>query len=123
MRRILMLLLLMLASAELNASYYDTAYLKGLLDNCSALGDTFEANSENFVAVKDCGLSTGYILGVIDESGIINDRSLCFPRSVESEDIIVAVKGWIGQRPERMHEPAEESVVLAVRYAWACSGA
>lgn len=120
MQRLLMVALFLLVSGQAGAAFYSTEYLKKLMDNCSSLPETFEASSENFDRVKDCGLSTGYILGVFDSARLIADPSRCFPRTVESEQLVSAVYGWIRSHPERVHQPADKSVMAAINESWSC---
>jgi len=120
MKRFLIITALLLASGQAGAAFYSTAYLKQLADNCNALPETFEANKANFARVKDCGLSTGYILGVFDALKVTADRSRCLPGTVQSEQVVAAVENWIGKHPERHHQPADKSVNSAVSEAWGC---
>ena len=120
MKRILILAALLLSPAPGQAAYYSSDYLRGLLDNCNALPETFAATPESFASVKDCGLSTGYILGVVDALGLVNDRKLCFPRTIRSEELVAAVQRWIHGHPDQVNRPADEAVDAAVRSAWAC---
>jgi hypothetical protein len=120
MKRFLIFTALLLASGQAGASFYSTDYLKQLLDSCDALPGTFEANKENFAHVKDCGLSTGYILGVFDNLNIMADRSRCLPHTVQSEQVVAAVEIWIRSNPDRGQEPADRSVNSAITEAWRC---
>ena len=120
MKRFLILALLLLASGQAGAAFYSTGYLKPLLDSCNALPETFEANKENFARIKDCGLSTGYILGVFDSLKVMADRSRCVPQTVQSEQVVTAVENWIGNNPDSGLEPADRSVNSAVSAAWRC---
>ena len=120
MKRILILVLLLAASGPATAAFYTTDYLKQLIDSCSALPETFEATPENFSRTKDCGLSTGYILGVYDALNIIADRSLCFPGTVQTEQVFAAVEKWMEKHPERLQESADKSVQAAIRETWSC---
>lgn len=120
MKRFLILAALLLTSGQASAIYYSSEYLQKLLDNCSSLPETFDASSENFDRVKDCGLSTGYILGVFDSLKLIADKSRCFPRTVESGQLVSAVYGWIQSHPERIHQAADKSVIAAINETWSC---
>ena len=120
MKLILMLVALLLTSTPAAAEYYRTEYLKKLLDNCSALSESFDASTENFQRVKDCGLSSGYILGIFDSRNVISDRSKCFPSPLQSEEVIAVVETWLRNHPEQRHEPADESVMAAFKDAWRC---
>ncbi|MFC1720262.1 Rap1a/Tai family immunity protein [Pseudomonadota bacterium] len=120
MKRFLILTALLLASGQADAAFYSTSYLKQLLDSCNALPGTFEANKENFSSIKDCGLSTGYILGVFDNLNVMADRSRCFPHSLKSEQVVAAVENWIRNNPDRGQEPADRSVNSAISEAWRC---
>ncbi len=120
MKQLLILTVLLLVSWQTNAAFYSTGYLGQLLDSCNALPDTFNADSENFARVKDCGLSTGYILGVFDSLNVIADRSRCFPEAVRSEQVIAAVDHWIQKHPGSDLEPADKSVNFALNETWRC---
>lgn len=121
MKRILIVTLLLLASGPASAAFYSTEYLEQLLQNCSSLEETFDASSENFARVKDCGLSTGYILGVFDGLNVISDRSKCIPGTIQSEQVVAVVENWILKHPERRSEAADKSVRSAFAEAWACT--
>lgn len=121
MKRILIVTLLLLASGPVSAAFYSTQYLEQLLENCSSLPATFDASAENFARVKDCGLSTGYILGVFDGLNVISDRSKCIPGTIQSEQVVAAVEKWILEHPERRPEAADKSVSSAFAEAWACN--
>ena len=120
MKRFLIFTVLLLASGQASAAFYSTGYLKQLLDSCNALPETFEANRENFSHIKDCGLSTGYILGVYDALHVMADRSHCFPGTIQSEQVIEAVENWIRSNPDRGHEPADRTVNAALSETWRC---
>ena len=120
MKRISIIALCLLAPAWANAAFYDTAYLGRLLGSCDALPETFEATAENFERIKDCGLSTGYILSVYDTLHVMADRSLCLPSSLAAEQAVAVVDTWIRNHPERAGNPAEESVRSALQAAWSC---
>lgn len=124
MKRILMLLLLLSLSVSTTAgaAFYDTEYLNRLIDSCNALPETFEANAENFARVKDCGLSTGYILGIYDALDVMADRSKCPPGTLQSAQAVEAVGNWIRNHPEQSKSPADKSVRLALEQTWSCSG-
>jgi hypothetical protein len=120
MKRFLILAFLLLASGQAGAAFYSTTYLKQLLDSCHTLPETFEATKENFARIKDCGLSTGYILGVFDSLNVMADRSRCLPQTIQSEQVVTAVENWIGNNPDRGLDPADRSVNSAVSAAWRC---
>lgn len=120
MKRISIIALCLLAPAWANAAFYDTAYLGRLLGSCDALPETFEATAENFGRIKDCGLSTGYILGVYDTMHVMADRSLCLPSTLPTEQAVGVVDSWIRSHPERAGNPAEQSVRSALKEAWSC---
>ena len=120
MKRFLILTALVLASGQAGAAFYSTGYLKQLMDNCNALPDTFEANKESFARIKDCGLSTGYILGVFDSLNVMADRSWCFPGTVQSGQVVETVENWIRNNPVRTDEPADRSVNSALSETWRC---
>jgi hypothetical protein len=121
MKRFLILTALLLASGPAGAAFYSTGYLKQLMDSCNALPETFEANKENFVSIKDCGLSTGYVLGVFDALNVMANSSRCFTRTIQSEQVVAAVENWIRNNPDRSHEPADRSVNSALSEAWRCT--
>ena len=120
MKRILSVFLLILISVQASAAFYTTEYLKGLIDSCNAMPETFDATLENFARVKDCGLSTGYILGIYDESNVISDRSKCFPETLQSEDVVRVVEHWLQAHPESWQQPADRSVSSALGEGWLC---
>ena len=120
MKQILFLTVILLASAPASAAFYSTDYLKQLIDSCNSLPDTFDANQENITRVKDCGLSTGYILGIFDELNVITDKSKCFPEALQSEQVFSVVENWLQNHPERRHESADKSVNSAFSAAWPC---
>jgi len=120
MKQFLILTALLLASGQAGAAFYSTDYLKQLIDSCNSLPDTFDINGENFARIKDCGLSTGYILGVFDSLNVMADRSRCFPGTVQSEQVVTAVENWIQNHPERIQEPADKSINSAISEAWFC---
>lgn len=120
MKRILVLTIMLLASGQASAAFYGTDYLKQLLDSCNLLTDPFDANQENFTRVKDCGLSTGYILGIWDARNVTSDRSKCFPATLPSEQVVAMVENWIKNHPERWQDSADKSVNSALSEAWSC---
>jgi len=120
MKRILIVTALLLASGTACPAFYSTGYLAGLLESCGSLPETFEANQENITRVKDCGLSTGYILGIYDANNALSDRAKCFPSTLPSEQAVAAVENWIRQHPERSADPADQSVRTALDEAWTC---
>lgn len=120
MKKPLILTVLLLASGPAAAAFYDTAYLGRLIENCNALPDTFDVTPENVSRIKDCGLSTGYILGVFDALRVISSRSMCLPGTVTSEHIVSEVDDWIAKHPERAGAPADQSVNSALIEAWTC---
>jgi len=122
MKWILMLCLTFIISAPAGAAFYDTAYLKQLIESCNSLPETFDATAENFARVKDCGLSTGYILGIYDALDVMADRSKCLPATLPSEQAVVVVANWIRSHPETTGRPADETVRFAFGEAWSCSG-
>jgi hypothetical protein len=121
MKWILFFSLSFLVVAPAGAAFYDTAYLKRLLDNCNSLPESFEASAENFDKIKDCGLSTGYILGIYDALNVMADRSRCPPATLQSEQAVAVVASWIRDHPEQMSKPADKSVRSALDAAWPCS--
>lgn len=121
MRNVFILTALMLAATPASAAFYSTQYLKQLMDSCNKLPETFEASTESFSRVKDCGLSTGYILGVVDALNIMADGSICLPRTLPSEQAVLAVDRWIQKNPERLPYPADQSVRSALADNWSCS--
>ena len=120
MKRVLILTGLLLASTQVSAAFYGTEYLKQLINSCNSLPDTFDANQENITRVKDCGLSTGYILGIFDALNVIADKSKCFPEAVQSEQVFSVVENWLQNHPEQWHESADKSVTFALSEAWSC---
>lgn len=120
MQKILVLTLFLIVSGHAGAAYYDTQYLKQLLDSCDALAETFDANQENFSRIKDCGLSTGYILGVFDALDVMAERSKCLPDTLASEQAVGVVERWIREHPERAHGPADKAIEAALDEAWGC---
>jgi hypothetical protein len=110
-----------MVSGQVSAAFYGTDYLKQLIDSCNSLPETFNADQASFARIKDCGLSTGYILGVFDSLNTIADRSLCFPGTVQSEQVVAAVENWIQNHPEQIHAPANNSVHSAFSEAWSCA--
>jgi hypothetical protein len=122
MKIFLMITALLAISTPAAAEYYSTEYLKKLLDNCSALAEPFDASTENFHRVKDCGLSSGYILGIFDSHNVIADRSKCFPSPLQSEEVVATVETWLRKHPEQQNAPADESVMSAFRQSWPCEG-
>jgi hypothetical protein len=121
MKRFIIVTALLLITAQANAAFYGSGYLKQLLDNCNALPQTFDASPENFDRVKDCGLSTGYILGVFDSLDALADRSMCFPGTVASEQVVDAVDTWLRNHPERIQQAASKSVRQALIENWSCT--
>ncbi len=122
MKHTFILFALLLACSTANAAFYSTDYLKRLLDSCDALPETFEASPENFTRIKDCGLSTGYILGVFDALDVIADRSKCIPGTVQSEHVVGVVEKWLQNHPERTTGPADRAIESALSEAWSCQG-
>jgi len=120
MKRTLIFTALLLAWGPASAAFYSTDYLRGLLDSCDALPETFEASPENFTRIKDCGLSTGYILGVFDALDVIADRSKCIPGTVQSEEVVDVVEKWLQNHPERTTGPADKTIESALSEAWSC---
>jgi len=120
MHRILILTLCLMASVQAGAAFYSTAYLKQLIDSCNSLPDTFDASPENFARVKDCGLSTGYILGIYDELDVVADRTKCIPGTLSTAQAITVVENWIQNHPERLQDSADKSVESALNDAWSC---
>jgi len=120
MKRVLLFTALLLAWGSANAAFYSTGYLRGLLNSCAALPGTFEASPENFTRIKDCGLSTGYILGVFDALDVIADRSKCIPETVQSEEVVVVVEKWLKNHPEQTTSPADKAIESAFNEAWSC---
>jgi len=120
MKRILILTVLLLASGQAGAAFYGTDYLKQLIDSCNSLPETFDVSQENITRVKDCGLSTRYILGIYDVLNVIADRSKCFPETVQSEQVLAVVENWIENHPEQWHQSADKSVHSAFSEAWSC---
>jgi len=121
MKRFIIITALLLTAAQANAAFYGSDYLKRLLDSCDALPETFDVSPENFDRVKDCGLSTGYILGVLDSLDALADRSMCFPGTVPSEQVVAAVDTWLKNHPERIHQAASKSVRQALVETWSCA--
>lgn len=122
MKWIFLVVLLMLAPGTAGAAFYSTAYLKSLIDNCNSLPETFEANQESFTKTKDCGLSTGYILGIYDALNVMADSSRCFPATLSSSQAVTVVEQWISNHPESAHDSADNSVQAAMNEAWSCPG-
>jgi hypothetical protein len=120
MKRYLLFTLFFLASGGVDAAFYSTEYLKGLIESCNSLPEIFDATPENFARIKDCGLSTGFILGVFDSLNAVSDRSLCLPGTIESEQVVATVGAWIQAHPERLQTGADDSVRAAVHEAWTC---
>jgi hypothetical protein len=121
-KRILLLAFLFLSPCLAGAAYYDTAYLKSLINNCNSLPETFDAKQENFVKIKDCGLSTGYILGIYDALNVMADSSKCLPATLPSAQAVAVVEKWINSHPEHAHDSADNSVRAAMNEAWSCPG-
>ena len=113
--------LFLLTTLPAQAAFYDTAYLQRLLDRCEALPETFEANKDNFDRIKDCGLSTGYILGVYDTLHVMADRSLCLPATLPTAQAVSAVYTWVQNHPDQASSPAEQSIRSALKEAWSCT--
>jgi hypothetical protein len=120
MKRTLILTVLLLASEHASAAFYSTDYLKQLIDSCNSLPEVFDANQENISRVKDCGLSTGYIIGIYDALKVITDRSKCFSGTLQSEQVFTVVENWIQSHPDQGHESADKSVTSALSEAWSC---
>jgi hypothetical protein len=120
MKRFIIITALLLTTGQASAAFYGSDYLKQLIDSCNALPETFDATPENFARVKDCGLSTGYILGVFDSLNVLADRSMCFPEKVQSEQVFSTVETWMQNHPERMHQSANKSVRQALGDSWSC---
>jgi hypothetical protein len=120
MKRFIIITALLLTTGQAGAAFYGSDYLKQLIDSCNALPETFDASAENFARVKDCGLSTGYILGVFDSLNVLADRSFCFPEKVQSGQVVATVENWMQNHPERMNQPADKSVRQALGDAWSC---
>jgi len=121
MKRYLLFTLIFLASGGVDAAFYDTGYLKRLIESCNSLPETFDTTPENFARIKDCGLSTGFILGVFDSLNAVSDRSLCLPGTIKSEQVVATVGAWIQAHPEQLQTRADDSVRAAVFEAWACA--
>lgn len=121
MKKILLSAMLLVISAQASAAFYSTAYLKQLLDSCSALPETFDATPENFSRIKDCGLSTGYILAIYDASDVMADRTRCPPRTLQSEQAVAVVSTWINSHPDQWNASADQSVKSALGDVWSCT--
>ncbi len=120
MKKILLSTLLLIVSAHASAAFYSTAYLMQLLDSCNALPETFDATAENISRIKDCGLSTGYILAIYDASNVMADRSKCPPRTLQSEQAVRVVGEWIKNHPEQWNASADHTIESALSDAWSC---
>jgi len=121
MKRFIIITALLLTAVQADAAFYGSDYLKRLLDSCNALPEIFDASPKNFDRVKDCGLSTGYILGVFDSLDALADRSMCFPGTVPSEQVVAAVDTWLQNHPESINQAASKSVHQALVETWSCA--
>lgn len=72
----------------------------------------------------------GYIAGVVDDNFLWElsganppDRHsahLCIPSGVNPNQAVRVVARWLGSHPERLHEPAVELVIAALRDGFPC---
>lgn len=89
-----------------HAQFWDGTQLIQSLEN-NMRGDTsFEG-----------GTATGYVMGVADTAP---DFSVCVPSNVSVKQIKEAVFNYLKAHPEKWNEPANFSVLDALRETWPC---
>ena len=120
MKRILILITLLFATQQANASFVDGNRLKKQIDSCATLTDPFSPTQENAKKNNDCEFRVGYIAGVYDAYKGAGSLSRCIPDNLTLGQLTAVVENWLKSNPEDWHFNANSLVLLAIKEAWPC---
>ena len=117
MKRILILITLLFATQQANASFSTGNDLNGWFESCAAYISGPSTDTRDFYA---CGRRDGYIAGAVDAYIGTGSLSKCVPEHLTLGQLKAVVENWLKSHPEDWHLTANSLILIAVNEAWPC---
>ena len=118
MKWILILITLLFATQQANASFYIGRDLQAQIEKCDSRS---RIGSDALVSVSvACGRRAGYVAGVFDAYYRTARQKDCTPDTVTLGQLQAVVEKYLNNHPEDWHFSANSLILNAVNEAWPC---